>query len=184
VHNSGLPRCKALNIAAALWALFTYRPRPLRIRWQGGTFEDEVMFAAVTNTRGYGGGFLISPGASVTDGALDLCIVARSGRLALLSKFAHILRGTHAGLPRVTIAQSPWVTIEDLSGEDLSGGDLSGGAQAALDGELPDSATPLRLECEAGGLEVILPKRALLLDEVPRDDVPLLPAAAPEEEAA
>ena len=72
------------------------------------------MFAAVTNTRGYGGGFLISPGASVTDGALDLCIVARSGRLALLSKFAHILRGTHAGLPRVTLAQSPWVTIEDL----------------------------------------------------------------------
>ena len=74
------------------------------------------MFAAVTNTRGYGGGFLISPGASVTDGALDLCIVARSGRLALLSKFAHILRGTHAGLPRVTLAQSPWVTIEDLAG--------------------------------------------------------------------
>ena len=73
------------------------------------------MFAAVTNTRGYGGGFLISPGASVTDGALDLCIVARSGRLSLLSKFAHILRGTHAGLPRVTLAQSPWVTIEDLA---------------------------------------------------------------------
>ena len=105
----------------------------------------------MTNTRGYGGGFLISPGASVTDGALDLCIVARSGRLSLLSTFAHILRGTHAtGLPRVTLAQSPWVTIEDLTG----------GALAALDGELPDSATPLRVECEAGGLQVILPRRA------------------------
>ena len=61
VHHSGLPRCKALNVVAALWALFTYRPRPLRIRWQGGMFEDEVMFAAVTNTRGYGGGFLSAP---------------------------------------------------------------------------------------------------------------------------
>jgi diacylglycerol kinase (ATP) len=179
VHNSGLPRCKALNVAAALWAVFTYRPRPLRITWQGGSFEDEVMFAAVTNTRGYGGGFMISPGASVTDGALDLCIVARSGRLALLSKFAHILRGTHAGLPRVTLAQSPWVTIEDLSGEDLSGG-----PQAALDGELPDSATPLRLECEVGGLEMILPRRGAELDELPQQRAPRLPAAPTDEEAA
>ena len=174
VHNSGLPRCKALNVMAALWALFTYRPRPLRIRWQGGVFEDEVMFAAVTNTRGYGGGFLISPGASLTDGALDLCIVARSGRFALLSKFAHILRGTHAGLPRVTLAQSPWVTIEDLTG----------GAQAALDGELPDSATPLRIECEVGGLQVIMPRRTGRLDELSNERVPRLIAPTPEEEAA
>src|SRR6185436_1216044 len=35
VHNSGFPRCKALNFAAALWALFTYRPRPMRVRWEG-----------------------------------------------------------------------------------------------------------------------------------------------------
>jgi hypothetical protein len=50
VHNSGLPRSKALNVLAALWALFTYRPRRLRIAWEGGVMEDEVMFAAVTNT--------------------------------------------------------------------------------------------------------------------------------------
>jgi hypothetical protein len=62
--------------------------------------------------------------------------------------------------------------------------DLAGGAQAALDGELPDSATPLRLECEAGGLEVILPRRAERLDELPNARVPLLPAARREEEAA
>jgi len=174
VHNSGLPRCKALNVGAALWALFTYRPRPLRITWEGGSFEDEVMFAAVTNTRGYGGGFLISPGASLTDGALDLCIVARSGRLALLSKFAHILRGTHAGLPRITLAQSPWVMIEDLTG----------GARAALDGELPDSATPIRIECEVGGLEVIVPQRTAQIDELPHEHVPRLQAVPSDEEAA
>jgi diacylglycerol kinase (ATP) len=147
VHNSGLPRCKALNIAAALWALFTYRPRPLRITWQGGSFEDEVMFAAVTNTRGYGGGFLVCPAARVSDGALDLCIVRRASRLALLSRFARILRGTHAGLAEVVLAQSPWFTIEDASGR----------ARAALDGELPDTDTPLALACEPGGLEMLVP---------------------------
>jgi len=147
VHHSGLPRGKLLNVVAALWALFTYRPRPLRIRWQGGSFEGDVMFAAVTNTRGYGGGFLVSPGARLHDGALDLCIVRRAGRLALLSRFARILRGTHAGLPEVVLAQSPWVSIEDARG----------GARAALDGELPDTDTPLLLHCQPGALEVLVP---------------------------
>ena len=144
VHHSGLPRCKALNMVAALWALFTYRPRPVRIRWEGGTFEDEIMFAAITNTRGYGGGFLVSPKARVDDGALDLCVVRRASRLALLAKFGRILRGTHEGLAEVVLVQSPWFSIEDLRG----------GAQAALDGELPDTGTPLEVRCERGGVAV------------------------------
>lgn len=147
VHHSGFPRCKALNMVAALWALFTYQPRPLRIRWEGGAFEGEAMFAAITNTRGYGGGFLVSPAAQVNDGALDLCIVRRASRWALLARFGRILRGTHAGLPEVVLAQSPWFSVEDPSG----------GARAALDGELPDTATPLLVTCEPGGVEVLVP---------------------------
>jgi diacylglycerol kinase (ATP) len=147
VHHSGIPRSKGLNIVAALWALFTYRPRPLRICWEGGVLEEEVMFAAVTNTRGYGGGFLVSPRARVDDGLLDLCLVRRAPRLSLLSRFARILRGTHAGLPEIVLAQSRWFSIEDLRG----------GARAALDGELPDTGTPLVVSCEPGGLEVIAP---------------------------
>jgi diacylglycerol kinase (ATP) len=147
VHHSGIPRCKALNVVAALWALFTYRPRPLRIRWEGGVIEEEVMFAAITNTRGYGGGFLVSPRARLDDGMLDLCLVRRASRLALLAKFAQILRGTHEGLPEVRLVQSRWFSVEDLRG----------GAQAALDGELPDTGTPLLVSCERGGIEVIAP---------------------------
>jgi diacylglycerol kinase (ATP) len=147
VHHSGIPRCKALNIVAALWALFTYRPRPMRIRWEGGCLEEEVMFAAITNTRGYGGGFLVSPRARVDDGLLDLCVVRRASRLSLLSKFARIMRGTHEGLPEVVLAQSRWFSIEDLRG----------GARAALDGELPDTGTPLLVSCEPGGVEVLVP---------------------------
>src|SRR5207245_11418396 len=63
IHGSWLPRSKALNVLSALRALWAYRPRALRILWEGGRFEGEVMFAAVTNTRGYGGGFLVSPAA-------------------------------------------------------------------------------------------------------------------------
>src|SRR5439155_3175 len=47
IHGSWLPRSKALNILSALRALWSYRPRTLRILWEGGRFEGEVMFAAV-----------------------------------------------------------------------------------------------------------------------------------------
>jgi diacylglycerol kinase family enzyme len=135
---------------AALWALFTYQPRPLRVRWEGGAFEDEAMFAAVTNTRGYGGGFRVSPRARLDDGLLDLCLIRRASRLSLLSKFGHIMRGTHAGLAEVVVVQSRWFTIEDARGD----------ARAALDGELPDTTTPLRIECQPGGVRLLVPAEA------------------------
>ena len=96
------------------------------------------MFAAVTNTRSYGGGFLVSPAARVDDGALDLCIVRRTGRARLLWHFPRILRARTA-VPEVIHAASPWVRIEADDGE----------LPVTLDGELPQrQATPVELRCE------------------------------------
>jgi diacylglycerol kinase (ATP) len=148
VHGSRLPRSKALNIIAALRALCVYRPRAVRVSWQGGAFEGEVMFVAVTNTRSYGGGFQVSPGARLDDGLLDLCIVRRTGRGRLLWHFPRVLRGTHGGLPEVTLAASPWVRVE-AAGEALP---------VALDGELPQAATPVEFRCEPGALLVLAPR--------------------------
>ena len=105
------------------------------------------MFVAVTNTRGYGGGFLVSPGARLDDGLLDLCIVRRTGKGRLLRHFPRILRGTHGVLPEVILAASPWVRVEGLDGP----------LPVALDGELPSSATPVELRCEPGALWVLAP---------------------------
>jgi diacylglycerol kinase (ATP) len=147
IHSSWLPRSKALNVWAALRALCVYRPREVRVTWRGGDFEGEVMFVAVTNTRGYGGGFLVSPAARLDDGLLDLCIVKRTGRARLLWHFPRILRGTHGGLPEVIQAASPWVRIES------PGAPLP----VALDGELPRLTTPVELRCDPGLLRVLAP---------------------------
>ena len=147
IHGSRLRRSRALNLYASLRALLAYRPRPVRVAWEGGTFEGEVMFVAVTNTRSYGGGFLISPAAKVDDGALDLCIVRRTGRLRLLRQFPRILRGTHGGQPEVVQATSPWVRIEGFD-EQLP---------VSIDGELPQSLTPVELHCEPRVLQVLVP---------------------------
>jgi diacylglycerol kinase (ATP) len=147
IHGSWFPRCRALHLYAAVRALLAYRPRPVRVTWQGGTFEGEVMFVAVTNTRSYGRDFLISPAARVDDGALDLCIVRHTGRLRLLRQFPRILRGTHGALPEVIQAVSPWVRLEGLE-EQLP---------VSLDGELPRARTPVELRCEPRALQVLVP---------------------------
>ena len=147
IHGSRWPRCKALNIVSSLRALWQYRPRAVRVTWPAGVFEGEIMFVAVTNTRGYGGGFLVSPQASLTDGLLDLCIVRRTGRLRLLTQFPRILRGTIGVMPEVIQAQCPWVRIEGIGGE----------LPVTLDGDLPDATTPVEMRCEPRSVNVVVP---------------------------
>jgi diacylglycerol kinase family enzyme len=105
------------------------------------------MFAAVTNTKSYGGGFLVSPHARIDDGQLDICIVKGSDRVRLLRNFPRILKGTHTALPEVVMATSSWVRIESPTAP----------CSVSLDGELPIQTTPLDIVCEARALQVLVP---------------------------
>jgi diacylglycerol kinase (ATP) len=153
IYASVWPRCKALNIYAALRGLVAYRPRTVEVTWQGGRFVGPVMFVAVTNTRSYGGGFRVSPGASIEDGLLDVCIVQAAGKVRLLGQFPRILRGTHGEIEEVTLAQAPWARVRPLDRAPLA---------VCLDGEL-DLATatgdaPIELRCLPGALTVLVPR--------------------------
>jgi diacylglycerol kinase (ATP) len=147
IHGSWLPRSKMLNILSALRALWSYRPRAVRVEWDNGSFEGEIMFAAVTNTRSYGGGFRVSPAARLDDGLLDLCLFRRTGRARLLWHFPRVLSGTHGSLPEVIQATSPWFRISGIDGE----------LPVALDGELPRLTTPVEPRCEPAAVEVLAP---------------------------
>jgi diacylglycerol kinase (ATP) len=100
----------------------------------------------VTNTRSYGGGFLVTPDALIDDGALDICIVKRTGRLRLISQFPRILKGTHGAMEEVILARSPWVRIE------AEGAPMP----VPLDGELGMAQTPVELHSDPGGLTLLL----------------------------
>ena len=135
IHTARVRRSKALNLYAALRGLVEYRPRRVRIRWQGGQFDGDIMFCAVTNTRSYGGGFHVCPAARVDDGLLDLCIVPRMAKPLLLAHFPRILRGTHGHVPAIRLAQSPWVQID---------GDAPA-PPVCIDGDLPRCHSPVEL---------------------------------------
>lgn len=65
-----------------------------------GPFHDGPLFlAAFANGRSVGGGFRLTPHASLTDGLLDLCFVASVRALRLPVLIPRVLRGTHLGAP-------------------------------------------------------------------------------------
>jgi diacylglycerol kinase (ATP) len=85
--------------AVYLYAIFRvlpkFTPRPVRIRTEISTRNEEIMFAAVGNSRQYGGGIRITPDAVLDDGLLDLCIVHRTTRGQLLKTLPMAYIGAH-----------------------------------------------------------------------------------------
>lgn len=147
IHSAWVPRSKLLNVYASLRALWSVPPAEVRVTWDEGEFEGRAMLVGVTNTRGYGGGFLLSPGARIDDGLLDLCLIGDMGRGRLVREFPRIFAGTHGERPGVLLAQSPWVKIESLAGE----------LPVCLDGERPVHTAPVELRALSQALCVVAP---------------------------
>lgn len=91
----------ARYLLAGLWVLATYRPLRVELASDTESFAGEVMWLVVTNTPNYGGGMRITPRAVLDDGSLDVCIIERMSRPALLRLYPSILRGEHLDAPGV-----------------------------------------------------------------------------------
>jgi diacylglycerol kinase (ATP) len=98
-------RGSAVYLYAILRVLPRFTPRPVRIRTEHGSRDQAIMFAAVGNTRQYGGGIKITPDALIDDGLLDLCIVHETTRVQLLKTLPKAYTGAHVKSPFVEIGR-------------------------------------------------------------------------------
>jgi diacylglycerol kinase (ATP) len=73
-----------------------------------------AMTAAMIGTT-FGGSFRVCPEARPDDGLLDLLLVGPVGRLEILRLVPKIMRGAHAGDPRLRLLRAKRVTIESDS---------------------------------------------------------------------
>lgn len=80
-----------------------FTPRPVRIRTENDSRDQHIMFAAIANTRYYGGGIPISPDAVPDDGMLDACIVRETTRMQLLMTLPKAYSGAHVRTPYAEI---------------------------------------------------------------------------------
>jgi lipid kinase YegS len=75
-------------------------------------FDGDILLFAVGITRATGGGTLLTPMASVTDGLLDLCIVEKMNRRDAARLAMRVSKGNHLGEEGVRYIQLPYVTVD------------------------------------------------------------------------
>ncbi|MFL5480555.1 MAG: diacylglycerol/lipid kinase family protein [Gemmatimonadaceae bacterium] len=101
----------AVYIYSALKQLFTYKGLDVSADRIGKDGTARLLMVTVSNGQFLGGAFKIAPHASVTDGALDVCLIKNSGILARIRLFAGALRGRHLGLSSVTSGNAKELTL-------------------------------------------------------------------------
>lgn len=132
------PRGPLRYYLALVIELVRLRPVVFRVSIDGGSAQVRPgTLLAVGNTRSYGGGMPICPGADPDDGHLDVVHVAPVSRARLVGLFSLLLRGRHLRRPEVRHerATSVRVSAPDLvvyaDGERVGVGECSIGVRPA-----------------------------------------------------
>ncbi len=84
----------------------------------GFGLDVDFLAFAVGSARVTGGGTMMTPDASVTDGLLDLCVIEAMSRRDFARLSLSVKKGEHLGLPGVHYAQLPWLKV--VGSESLS----------------------------------------------------------------
>jgi diacylglycerol kinase (ATP) len=140
-----------LYVLAVLRTLVTYRPHRFRLTVDGEDHDIEAWLVAVGNTHGYAGGMLITPGAELDDGQLDVCVVGSVSRAGFLRSFPRVFRGTHVSHPAVDMYRGKVVELASL--------DHSVPIELYGAGERI-GPLPARMEAVSSALQVIVPDTA------------------------
>ena len=106
------PRGASRYIVALLVELASLRPRRYTLTIDGVTREEDALLAAVANGPSFGGGMRVAPGASLTDGKLDVFVLRPLPRRTFLRIFPKVYSGTHVSHPAVEIVRAREVTVD------------------------------------------------------------------------
>lgn len=135
------PKGKSKYSISLFIELPRFKPIEYEVVIDGETRTLTAMLIAVANAPAYGGGMLISPSSSVTDGKLDLFIVHKISRFELVRLFPKVFTGGHITHPAVEFVSASKVELRARS------------IPAFADGESVGQ-TPLSVQILPGALKV------------------------------
>jgi YegS/Rv2252/BmrU family lipid kinase len=96
----------------ALRALAGWRPARFEVELDGTEHRALTGYSvAAANAKAYGGGMLLAPDASLSDGLLDIVMTSEVPKLRFLRLLPTVFDGTHTRLPNVEIARARRVRI-------------------------------------------------------------------------
>jgi diacylglycerol kinase (ATP) len=119
---------KASYLVTVLKNIFTYKEKSFHIELPDLLISDECLMISIANGRRFGGGFMVTPKASLTDGLLDISIVGKIPSIKRMRYLPYIEKGEHLDLPFIRYYMKDKITIR-----------TSTEIQAHLDGEFYSS---------------------------------------------
>ena len=99
-------------LAAAVATVATYEKPALKLEGEGVRWEGRALLCAVGNGPSCGGGFLLTPDASPSDGAIDACVIGDLGRLETLANLPKALFGAHRHHPKASFFRGESFTLD------------------------------------------------------------------------
>jgi diacylglycerol kinase (ATP) len=142
----------AVYIYSALRQLFTYRGVEVSVRGAPGVKNGSMLMVTISNGRWLGGAFKIAPQASVLDGKLDACFLGDSNVMHRMKLFVGAMRGTHIGMPSVSVANVREITLT-----------FPDRPLMEIDGELRPAQSPtVNVKCVPLALSVVAAPGALV----------------------
>jgi diacylglycerol kinase (ATP) len=96
---------------AALYEVARFGPFELVVRTDAGEFTLPGLMVSVMNGSHTAGGFHIAPGASLTDGVLNLIAIRHYPRISRVPILLKVRAGKHLGLRGVKTALVRWVEV-------------------------------------------------------------------------
>jgi YegS/Rv2252/BmrU family lipid kinase len=93
-------------------ALMSWRPARFQLRIDGQPRTLTGYTVAIANSAAYGGGMFLAPGASLTDGMLDVVLIADQPKLQFLRHLPKVFKGEHVTLPAVSIVRAREVEVD------------------------------------------------------------------------
>jgi diacylglycerol kinase (ATP) len=129
-------------VLALLSEMRSFRTYEYVVTVDGERMDGPATLIAIGNGSSYGGGMLICPSASMTDGILDITWVDRASRTTILRVFPRIFSGSHVEHPAVRVLHGRTITVEAKGPVVYADGERIG--------DLPIVATAV-----AGGLQML-----------------------------
>lgn len=108
---SGIPR----YIAGVIKGLFKLRPWHMRLEWDDGAYEGELLLCSICNGPRTGSTFLMAPDAKVDDGLFDIVYVPTIPMHLILRLIPRIIAGTHLQHPKFHHLRTRNLTITSPS---------------------------------------------------------------------
>jgi YegS/Rv2252/BmrU family lipid kinase len=111
-NETKLVRGNLVYAYGALRALLSWQPATFTLAIDGAPARMVTGYTvALANSKAYGGGMLMAPGASLTDGLLELVIVGRMSKLRFLQGLPKVFKGEHVNQPEVEVVRCTQVVL-------------------------------------------------------------------------